>query len=107
MKFGGYLLIVILTLTCPAEAQVKERTFIHYTNAQGLPYSAISDILQDDEGFMWIATRMSVCRFDGYEFIEVKVYDHNGIQTYVRVPKLMKDSYGAVYLITYDSRLFK
>lgn len=107
MRIGKYILILFLTLNWSAGAQNKERAFIHYTNAQGLPYSAISDILQDDEGFMWIATRMSVCRFDGYEFIDVKVYDHNATQTYVRVPKLMKDSYRAVYLITYDSRLFK
>jgi signal transduction histidine kinase/ligand-binding sensor domain-containing protein/CheY-like chemotaxis protein len=107
MRFGNVLFILLAIFSSTTEAQVVERTFIHYTNNHGLPYSAISDILQDDEGFMWIATRMSVCRFDGYEFMDVKVFDYKNDQTYIRTPRLLKDSDGALYLMTSDSRFYK
>jgi len=53
-------------------AQNKNKTFYHLTNANGLSYSAVSDITQDDLGFMWIATSK------GLNF-----YDSNNIKTYL------------------------
>lgn len=104
---GCLLLLFMLVLPLNAYPQLKERAFIHYTNNEGLPYSAINDILQDNEGFMWITTRMSVCRFDGYEFNEIKVYDLDNNETYLRTPKLFKDFSGTIYILTFDTKLFR
>ncbi|WP_167614968.1 hybrid sensor histidine kinase/response regulator transcription factor [Maribellus sediminis] len=53
-------------------------TFIHYTNEDGLPSSYIKSICQDQYGFIWAATRSSVCRFDGRNFKTFQAVDKNG-----------------------------
>lgn len=35
---------------------------------EGLPTSAANDVVQDGEGFLWVATPEGVVRFDGYQF---------------------------------------
>jgi len=39
---------------------------------EGLSQSTVFDITRDDQGFMWIATRDGVNRFDGYTFNEYR-----------------------------------
>ncbi|MGE4290086.1 MAG: two-component regulator propeller domain-containing protein, partial [Salinivirgaceae bacterium] len=43
--------------------------FTNYTRNHGLSSNKILDIVQDDFGFIWIATNMGLNRFDGYRFI--------------------------------------
>ena len=43
--------------------------FRHYTINDGLPSNSISDITQDPQGFIWIATPDGAARFDGYQFV--------------------------------------
>ena len=33
---------------------------------EGLPTSEVQKVYQDNEGFMWFATRNGLCRYDGY-----------------------------------------
>jgi ligand-binding sensor domain-containing protein/two-component sensor histidine kinase len=42
--------------------------FEHLGTDQGFPQSAMTDIKQDKAGFIWIATRDGVYRYDGYSF---------------------------------------
>lgn len=39
-----------------------------YTTVDGLPSNAVYGMLQDSRGFMWFATDLGLCRFNGYEF---------------------------------------
>lgn len=48
--------------------------FQHFTDADGLPHPVIHDILQDQQGFIWIATGDGLARFDSQHF---KLYQHN------------------------------
>ncbi len=43
--------------------------FENYSIRQGLPNSKIYDILQDDQGYIWIASPSGLSRFDGDKFI--------------------------------------
>jgi len=52
--------------------------FLHYTNKDGLPSSYVKSQTQDQFGFIWIATRISVCRFDGKNFREFPAFDESG-----------------------------
>ena len=54
---------------------VESLEFIHYTNEDGLPSSYVKSIVQDKDGFIWVATRKAVSRFDGTEFKEFPVYE--------------------------------
>ena len=49
-------------------AQSTSFSFDHLTVDDGLSYSTVHDILQDDLGMIWIGTRFGLNRFDGYEF---------------------------------------
>jgi signal transduction histidine kinase/ligand-binding sensor domain-containing protein/AraC-like DNA-binding protein len=53
-------------------------SFLHYTNKDGLPSSYVKSLAQDKFGFIWLATRISVCRFDGKNFREFPAFDESG-----------------------------
>lgn len=42
--------------------------FIHYTTDNGLSDSRILDIIQDEKGYIWLATENGLNKFDGYTF---------------------------------------
>ncbi len=53
-------------------AQDKPYIFDSYSVNEGLSQSTVFDITQDDQGFLWIATRDGINRFDGYTFNEYR-----------------------------------
>ncbi|SHF92215.1 Signal transduction histidine kinase [Mariniphaga anaerophila] len=52
--------------------------FFHYTNENGLPSSYAKDITQDYLGFIWVATRNTISRFDGKHFKNFTAVDYQG-----------------------------
>ncbi|MFC5411935.1 ATP-binding protein [Larkinella bovis] len=48
------------SIALPAAEELTER--------QGLPQSFVSSIVQDRQGFIWMATRDGLCRYDGQRF---------------------------------------
>lgn len=63
-----YLFFVVFFISLFAYSNNEKLKFIHYTNNDGLPSSYIKSICQDRFGYIWVATRSSVCRFDGKNF---------------------------------------
>lgn len=51
-------------------AQRSQISFDHYDINNGLSNDEVKDILQDDDGFIWIATRGGLNRFDGKDFVK-------------------------------------
>jgi signal transduction histidine kinase/ligand-binding sensor domain-containing protein/CheY-like chemotaxis protein len=51
-----------------AAGLVLQPTFRHLTIEEGLSQSTVNDILQDRQGFMWLATQDGLNRYDGSEF---------------------------------------
>lgn len=47
--------------------------FTPYTSAQGLPASEVISMAEDERGFLWIATRDGISRFDGQYFRNYRV----------------------------------
>lgn len=43
----------------------------HYTTHDGLPQIQVMDIMQDSRGYIWIATKKGVARFNGEKFTKV------------------------------------
>jgi hypothetical protein len=48
--------------------------FSRLSTAQGLSQTQVSEIVQDDQGFVWFGTQYGLDRYDGYEF---KVFTHD------------------------------
>ena len=60
------------TRTVVSAQQVDQPVFDHLTVEDGLSYPEISAIVQDELGFMWIATFEGLNRYDGYNFVVYK-----------------------------------
>ena len=64
----GWLILLSLLFSSEATGQATGLSVSFYTSEDGLPHKHVYDITQDDYGFMWIATRNGLVRFDGYRF---------------------------------------
>ena len=69
-----YLLLVFVVSGSPFQLQAQKTTppqislrFDRITVDDGLPSNWTYSVLQDQYGFLWIATRSGLSRFDGYE----------------------------------------
>jgi signal transduction histidine kinase/ligand-binding sensor domain-containing protein/DNA-binding response OmpR family regulator len=80
MKIRSYLLILLpafllSTLSILGQSQNFKRPFHHFhqlNETHGLSNNVINDILQDQTGFIWVATEDGLFRYDGNEFIIFK-----------------------------------
>lgn len=61
-------ILVVYFSTLVVVGQERRIIFNSYTSKQGLSHTAISQILQDNNGLIWIATTDGLNKFDGYNF---------------------------------------
>ncbi|KLT67439.1 hybrid sensor histidine kinase/response regulator transcription factor [Pedobacter sp. BMA] len=59
---------------CLNSAAQQTISFDHLGVEKGLSQSSVISIAQDQQGFMWLGTRLGLNRYDGYRF---KVYQHD------------------------------
>ncbi len=59
------LLLLWLSVTVCGQPR---STIVYYDEEDGLPHGHVTQLLQDELGFMWFATWNGLCRYDGYEF---------------------------------------
>lgn len=95
------LLFIFHTYTLSAQKSVR------YDNRAGLSHWIVSDVLQDDRGFIWMSTWNGLNRFDGYEFCRIKIMPGDGtnIQSEV-IRRMMKDDDGNIICRT-DNGFYK
>lgn len=67
-----FLILLCMLAGTGLYAQDKPYIFDAYGVNEGLSQSSVHDIIQDNQGFMWMATRDGVNRFDGYVFNEYR-----------------------------------
>ncbi|MCZ4242721.1 sensor histidine kinase [Pedobacter punctiformis] len=78
-----------------AQSYVKRNTF---TTNEGLPSNHIYDIVEDNKGFLWIATDNGVSRFDGKYFQNFSI--KNGLPSN-DVLQILKDGDGNIWANSY------
>ncbi|RZJ79523.1 MAG: hypothetical protein EOO20_26790 [Chryseobacterium sp.] len=69
-------ILLITLIFCAGLAVQAQNIFFEkprLTSAEGLPQSFISGLVQDEAGFIWVATREGLARYDGIRF---KVFRH-------------------------------
>ncbi|MFY0685841.1 MAG: response regulator [Cyclobacteriaceae bacterium] len=69
MKYRQTLLFAILTASTSLFGQIETLRFDHLTPDDGLITATIRDVVQDDKGFIWIATTSGLNRYDGHEIL--------------------------------------
>lgn len=85
-------LLTCCLLPCQTLAQQIPHFIEKLTTSEGLSSNTITDITQDDQGFLWIATTDGLNRFDGTEITQFYHNDdsqslpHNFIYCIRRLP---------------------
>ena len=107
-RFRSLLLISLLSILPDAIcAQQLQASHSHYSTDDGLCSNAISDIRQDDLGFLWIATWNGLSRYDGYNFFNYTTGNNSHIPfLHNRIIDLQIDNAQNVWMRMYDGRVF-
>ena len=105
IRYGILLLAICITL--PAKAQQLQASLKHYSTDDGMTSNAISNIVQDDLGFIWIATWNGLSRFDGFNFVNYETGAISHIPLlHNRITELTVDQQQNIWMRMYDGRVF-
>lgn len=72
---------------------------------EGLVQGSIEDILQDDDGFIWLATKGGLDRYDGYAIKHIKGPNNIFVDAYIR--HIYQDSLGIFWIGTRYQGLYR
>lgn len=105
MKRLFLLALIGLLQTLALYSQNTSRFFGQYnfkfiTESRGLPYSFVSDIFKDSEGYIWVATHHGIGRYDGYEFLN---YDMLSEPVHLKndfIHKICEDNYKRLWIVS-------
>jgi len=78
---------------------LSQYIFKNWTTEEGLPSNAILDIIQDQKGYIWIATHDGLARFDGAKFTSYTVRNTPIVRSHA-IRSLLSDSKGNVWIGT-------
>ncbi len=92
------VLIYCLLLTCNSSI-AQEVSYFHYEVEDGLPSNEIYRIIQDEKGYIWLATAMGASRFDGQMFTNFNT--SNGLSNN-HVFDIKEDLIGRIWLLSAD-----
>lgn len=110
---GRYIYLFVILFLCLAAAAKPCISQSHIpiqfrslTINEGLSQSTVTDITQDEKGFIWIATQDGLNRFDGYTF---KVFRHHNLNPnslpHNWIKTLEIDEQGLLWIATQDGGL--
>ena len=106
VRRAGSILALLSWILLPASAQHDRLTFERMTLREGLSQSIVEGIIQDRQGFLWMATEDGLNMYDGYTFrvlrndpMDIHSLSHNEIRT------LIEDTAGTLWVGTFAGGL--
>ena len=98
---------IILITAFPLTAQPRY-TFVNFSPEEGLTSSTIQDMVQDHNGFLWLASWGGLFRFDGVRFINYKASatDPDENPRSERFIQVTEDQSGRIWARAYDDHLY-
>ena len=101
---GFWLLLISFQA---AYAQKNMLRAEYYSVDDGLSDRLINDIIQDDQGLLWLATPNGLNRFDGYEFINFNNHPDNEFAiSSTSVERLALDDSGNLVIFYTNNKVF-
>lgn len=101
---------ILLTLLCFSAPGLSGQSLIdikHYSVQDGLSQKNIQNIIQDDNGYIWMSTWNGLERFDGYSFTNYKTYPESNVRiTNHRFTNIEKSSLNNIWCQTYDKHCY-
>ena len=74
LKKATFLIALLLWVQALLCQEAKQYSFTHYSVSNGLAAYNTSNVIQDDQGYIWIGTANGLQRFDGSRFL---TFRHN------------------------------
>ncbi len=90
-----------------AMAQTMHASQSHFSTEDGLCSNAVSSIIQDDYGYIWVGTWNGLSRFDGYNFFNYKTGGSSKVPLmHNRIIEMVADQWQNIWMRMYDGRIF-
>lgn len=96
-------LLAVCLWAQPARAQFR---FDHWTTENGLPQNSVRDILQTQDGYLWLTTFDGLVRFDGVRFTVFNKSNTPGL-TSNRFVSLFEDRRGDLWATTESGEIVR
>ncbi len=97
------LLCGTMLLFSPFSVGMAQHSTTHtdvYTAKDGLAQNAVSDMLKDDDGFLWLVSKGGLSRFDGYDFRNFKASSEKLNRSVSnQFHSILKDGSGCLWLL--------
>lgn len=109
---GKFVFTVILTVfSVYVQTMATEPyNFTRYTRANGLPTTTIEDMLQDVNGYIYLASWSGLYRFNGKQFVNYKAVtsaDQSSDHTTNRFTKIETDAEGWLWILSKDGAVYR
>lgn len=103
-----FVFLIGCAITCgQTSAQQLQASLSHFSTEDGLTSNAISCMVQDDYGYIWLGTWNGLSRFDGYNFYNYRTGNASGIPNlHNRILELSVDIQQNIWMRMYDGRVF-
>jgi signal transduction histidine kinase/DNA-binding response OmpR family regulator/ligand-binding sensor domain-containing protein len=92
------LLCILSFCVCAVFAQNKP--YKHLGIADGLPQGMVPDVVQDNDGYMWFATKGGLAKYDGYS---MRVFNHSNLDSFSLyldyVKRVFPDKAGNIWIL--------
>lgn len=101
-KCTTLILILGLVFSWHSCAYCQELKTYNYTVSDGLPSSYMYDVVEDDNGFIWVATEDGLATFDGTSFVKDPIPELANNE----IISIWKDIKGRLWFIDLASKLY-
>jgi len=102
-----FLFVAGILFTTPLNAQLRCK-FEYYSTEAGLSHDAVTCIMKDSEGFIWVGTWNGINRFDGQNFKSFKSApgDRSELSS-DRITQIAEDHANNLWLKAYDNQVYR
>lgn len=96
-----YYLVLVLMLIGFGKGGVFAQEYLgsltHYNVEDGLYHREVNSFFEDDDGYIWLATKSGINRFDGHQFL-VWTKEKDGLLSN-HINDMVKDAFGNIWLV--------
>lgn len=103
------VILSVLALCTPLKA-TEPYSFTRYTRANGLPTTTIEDMLQDANGYIYLASWSGLYRFNGKQFVNYKAVasaEQSSDHATNRFVKIETDTEGRLWILASDGAVYR
>ncbi|QJW90417.1 response regulator [Spirosoma taeanense] len=106
LRFGSGFLILLILLTSGYLGRADVPPPEYLTVRKGLPQGYIKSMLQDQRGFIWLATRDGLCRYDGIRF-KIFYHDPQNVRSlsFSSIYEIREDKLGQIWVRTENNNI--